>query len=76
MEDFDKLQEIIAEELNVDMDEVTEEKSLIDDFGADSIDLFQILMAIETEFDIEVDNEEAEHIRTVGDVVQLIQECR
>ena len=76
MEDFDKLQEIIAEELNVDMEEVTEEKSLIDDFGADSIDLFQILMAIETEFDIEVDNEEAEHIRTVGDVVQLIQECR
>ena len=76
MEDFDKLQEIIAEELNVDTDEVTEEKSLIDDFGADSIDLFQILMAIETEFDIEVDNEEAEHIRTVGDVVQLIQECR
>lgn len=76
MEDFDKLQEIIAEELNVDMDEITEEKSLIDDFGADSIDLFQILMAIETEFDIEVDNEEAEHIRTVGDVVQLIQESR
>ena len=49
---------------------------MIDDFGADSIDLFQIMMAIETEFDIEVDNEEAEHIRTVGDVVQLIQECR
>ena len=76
MEDYGKLQEIIAEELNVDMEDVTEEKSLIEDMGADSIDLFQILMAIETEFDIEVDNEEAEHIRTVGDIVQLIQECR
>lgn len=76
MEDYDKLQEIIAGELNVEMDDITEEKSLTEDFGADSIDMFQIMMAVEVEFNIEVDNQEAEHIRTVGDIVQLIQECR
>ena len=76
MEGYEKLQEIIAGELNAEMDEITEEKSLIEDFGADSIDMFQIMMAVEVEFDIEVDNQEAEHIRTVGDIVQLIQECR
>lgn len=76
MEDFEKLQEIIAEELNVESDEITEEKSLSDDLGADSVDLFQILMAVETEYDIEVDNEEAEHIHTVGDVMQLIRDLR
>lgn len=76
MEDYDKLQEIIAGELNVETDEITEEKSLTEDFGADSIDMFQIMMAVEVEFNIEVDNQEAEHIRTVGDIVQLIQECR
>ncbi|MCI8410311.1 MAG: acyl carrier protein [Lachnospiraceae bacterium] len=71
--EFEKLQKIIMEVLNVEADEITMETSFIDDLGADSLDLFQIIMGIEEEFEIEIANEEAEKIATVGDAVDQIK---
>lgn len=71
--EFEKIQKIIAEVLNVDADEITMETTFIDDLGADSLDVFQIIMGIEEEFDIEIANEEAEKIVSVGDVVEQIK---
>ena len=71
--EFEKLQSIIAEVLNIDADEVTMDKTFVDDLGADSLDVFQIIMGIEEEFDIEIPNEEAEKIVTVGDAVEQIK---
>lgn len=71
--EFEKLQKIISEVLNVDTDEITMETTFVDDLGADSLDLFQIIMGIEEEFDIEIANEEAEKISTVGDAVEQIK---
>ena len=64
--EFDKLREIIAEVLNVDADEITMDTTFVDDLGADSLDVFQIIMGIEEEFDIEISNEDAEKIVSVG----------
>ena len=71
--EFEKLRKIIVEVLNVDENEVTMESTFIDDLGADSLDVFQIIMGIEEELDIEVNVEEAEKIVTVGDAVELIK---
>ena len=71
--DFEKLQEIIAEVLNVDPEEITMDTTFVDDLGADSLDVFQIIMGIEEEFDIEISNEDAEKIVTVGDAVEQIK---
>jgi acyl carrier protein len=71
--EFEKLQKIISEVLNVDDDEITMETTFVDDLGADSLDLFQIIMGIEEEFDIEIANEDAENILTVGDAVEQIK---
>ena len=71
--EFEKLQEIIAEVLNVDADEITRETTFVDDLGADSLDVFQIIMGIEEEFDIEIANEDAEKIVSVGDAVEQIK---
>lgn len=71
--EFEKLQEIIAEVLNVDADEITAETTFVDDLGADSLDVFQIIMGIEEEFDIEIANEDAEKIVSVGDAVEQIK---
>ena len=71
--EFEKLRDIIVEVLNVDETEVTMESTFIDDLGADSLDVFQIIMGIEEEFDIEIDNEEAEKIVTVSDAVEQIK---
>ena len=60
--EFEKLQKIIAEVLNVDPDEITLETTFVDDLGADSLDIFQIIMGIEEEFDIEIPQEDAEKI--------------
>ena len=73
--EFEKLRDIIVEVLNVDETEVTMESTFIDDLGADSLDVFQILMGIEDEFEIEMPNEEAENIVTVGDAVEQIQKA-
>ena len=71
--DFEKLKEIIADVLNVNADEITEDTTFVDDLGADSLDIFQIIMGIEETYDIEIDNEEAEKIVTVGDAVEQIK---
>lgn len=73
--EFEKLRDIIVELLNVDENEVTMESTFIDDLGADSLDVFQIIMGIEEEFDIEIPNEEAEKIVTVGDAVEQIKKA-
>ena len=69
---FEKLKTIIAEVLNVDPDEITMDTTFMDDLGADSLDVYQIIMGIEEEFDIEVPAEEAENITTVEEAVELI----
>ena len=71
--EFEKLQEIVSDVLNVNKDEITMESTFVDDLGADSLDIFQIIMGIEETFDIEIDNEEAEKIVTVGDAVEQIK---
>ena len=71
--EFEKLKKIIAEVLNVDEDEITMETTFVDDLGADSLDIFQIIMGLEEEFDIEIANEEAEKIVTVSDAVEQIK---
>ena len=71
--EFEKLQGIIAEVLNVDAEEVTMDSTFTDDLGADLLDLYQIIMAIEEEFDIEIPTENAESIVTVADAVEAIK---
>lgn len=71
--EFEKLQGMIAEVLNIDPDEITMATTFVDDLGADSLDVFQIIMAIEEEFDIEIPSEEAERIISVGDAVEQIK---
>lgn len=73
--EFEKLQQIIAEVLNVEADEITMETTFVDDLGADSLDVFQIIMGIEEEFDIEIPNEAAESIVTVADAVEQIKKA-
>ena len=71
--EFEKLQQIISDVLCVDLDEITPETTFKDDLGADSLDVFQIIMAVEEEFGIEIPTEEAEKINTVGDAVEAIK---
>ena len=71
--EFEKLAKIIAEVLNVDANEITLDTTFVDELGADSLDVFQIIMGIEEEFDIEIPNEQAEKIVTVGDAVEAIK---
>ena len=71
--EFEKLQKIIAEVLNLSEEEIRPDSTFVDDLGADSLDVFQIIMGIEEEFDIEIDNEEAEKITTVQDAVDQIK---
>ena len=68
--EFEKLKKIIVDVLNVDENEITMDTTFIDDLGADSLDVFQIIMGLEEEFDIEIPNEQAEKIVTVGDAVE------
>lgn len=71
--EFEKLREIIADVMNIDEDEITEDASFENDLGADSLDIFQIIMGIEDAFDIDIDNDDAESIVTVGDAVEQIK---
>lgn len=71
--EFEKLQCIIAEVLNVEADSITTETTFVEDLGADSLDIFQIVMGIEEEFDIEIPTDAAEKIVTVGDAVEQIK---
>ncbi len=71
---FEKVQEIIAKELNVSLDKITMDTHLVDDLGADSLDAVELIMAIEDEFGIEIDDESAQNIKYVKDLVQYIEE--
>ncbi len=72
--EFEKLQEIIADVMNIeDKAIITMDSTFVDDLGADSLDVFQIIMGIEETFDIEIENDVAEGISTVGDAVELIK---
>ena len=71
--EFEKLQEIIAEVLNLEPDDITMGATFVDDLGADSLDIFQIIMGIEEAFDIEIPNDAAEQIVTVGDAAEQIK---
>ena len=74
--EFEKLKGIIADVLNVDEDEITMDTTFVDDLGADSLYVFQIIMGIEEEFDIEIAQEEAEKIVSVGDAVEAIRNLK
>lgn len=74
--EFEKLKKIIAEVLNVDPDEITMETTFQDDLGADSLDVYQIIMGIEEEFDIEIPTEVAEQIVSVSDAIEQIKNAQ
>ena len=74
--EFEKLQSIIAQVLNMDPEEITMDSSFIDDLGADSLDLFQIIMGIEEDFDIDFPESAAAQIITVGDAFEQINKSR
>lgn len=70
----DKIKDLIAKQLNKPVDEVTEEKEVVKDLGADSLDVVEMLMSLEEEFNITVPEEDAVNIKTVGDIVKMIEE--
>lgn len=69
----EKVKNIIVEQLGVDMESVTPEASFIDDLGADSLDIVELVMTMEEEFDLEIPDEDAEKIKCVGDVITYVQ---
>ena len=71
---FDKLKELVVDQLGVDEDEVTMEATMQDDLGADSLDLVDLVMSVEEEFGVKVADEDLENIKTVGDIVNYIEE--
>ncbi len=70
---LEKVTEVIVDQLNVERDDVTEEASFIDDLGADSLDLVELVMALESEFGISIPDEDVESIKSVGDVVAYVE---
>lgn len=70
---LEKIQELVAEGLGVEASEVTESASFKDDLGADSLDLFELVMSLEEEFGVEIPTEDLENIATVGDVIKYIE---
>ena len=70
---FDKVKEIIVDQLECDEDQVTMEASITEDLGADSLDVVDLVMSIEENFDIEIPDEDVENIKTVGDIVKYIE---
>jgi acyl carrier protein len=71
---FDRIKEIIVDQMGVDPDKVTEDASFIEDLGADSLDIVELIMTFEEEFDMEMSDEDAEKITTVGDVIKYIKD--
>ena len=74
MATFDKVRDIVVEQLGSEADEVTPESTFIDDLGADSLDIVELIMAFEEEFNVEIPDEAAEKIKTVQDVVNYIDQ--
>ncbi|AYD40036.1 acyl carrier protein [Clostridium fermenticellae] len=70
---FEKVKSIIAEQLGIDEGEITMESSFVDDLGADSLDVVELIMALETEFNLEIPDEDAEKVTIVGDIVDYIK---
>ena len=70
----DKIKDLIVEHLGVSMDEVVPEASFIDDLGADSLDIVELVMAIEEEFGLEISDDDAEKIQTIGDAINYVDE--
>ena len=73
MEEFERVKNVIVDQLSVDAEEVKPEASFVDDLVADSLDVVELIMGLETEFDIEIPDEDAEKISTVGDAVDYIK---
>ena len=71
--EFEKMKEVIANVLNVDPEEITPDTTFTEDLGADSLDLFRIIMGLEDEFDVQIDPEKTENITTVGEAVELLK---
>ena len=71
---FEKIREMIAENLNIDINTITEEASFKEDLGVDSLDLFELVMALEEEFGVEIPTEDLETLTTVGDVAKYVEE--
>jgi acyl carrier protein len=76
MADFEKIKQIIVEQLGVDESEVNPEAHFINDLGADSLDTVELVMALEEEFGVEISDEDAEKIQTVGDVIKFIEKLK
>ena len=76
MATFDKVRDIVVEQLGSEADEVTLESTFIDDLGADSLDIVELIMAFEEEFNVEIPDEAAEKIKTVQDVVNYIEQSK
>ncbi len=74
MEEFERVKSVIVDQLGVDEEDVTMEASFVDDLGADSLDIVELIMGLETEFDLEIPDDQAEKISTVGDAVNYIKE--
>jgi acyl carrier protein len=70
---FEKVRDIISDQLGIDADEISMESSFMDDLGADSLDIVELIMALESEFDMEIPDEDAEKISVVSDVVEYIK---
>jgi len=70
---FENVKKVLIEQLDVDEDAVTPESSIIDDFGADSLDIVDMVMSLEEEFDIEIPDDDFEGMKTVGDIVSFIE---
>lgn len=73
---FDKVQEIIAEELGIEKDEIKLDSHLADDLGADSLDAIELIMAVEEEFDVQIEDSEASNIKAVSDIVNYITKVK
>ncbi len=72
MESMDRIKKIIVDQLGIDESKITENSSFVDDLGADSLDIVELIMAFEEEFDIEIPDEDAEKMKTVGDAVRYL----
>ena len=71
---FDKVKELISEQLDVKADDITEASNIQDDLGAGSLDVVDLVMALEDEFDVEIPEDQVENIKTVGDIVKFIED--
>ena len=74
MDIFEQVKKILCDQLDLDEEQVTEDSEVIDDLGADSLDIVDLVMSLEEEFDTEIPDEDIENLRTVGDIVKYIEE--